>query len=78
MEFRIADTFTDSLAKLTVQDDFALGHGFHEVDFLPENDRVRYTVSPEACKTILRRLLLLNHERYAEEQARDVSTASGV
>lgn len=49
-------------------DDIALEHGYHEVDFLPENDRTRYTISPIARKEILRRLLLLNHERYAEEQ----------
>ena len=55
-------------------DDLALGHGFHEVDFLPENDRVRYTISPEARKKILRRLLLLNHERYVEEQAKKKAT----
>lgn len=49
-------------------DDIALEHGYHEVDFLPENDRTRYTISPIARKEILRRLLLLNHERYAEEE----------
>ena len=49
--------------------DLDLGHGFHEVDFLPENDRVRYTISPKARKQVLRRLLLLNHERHAEEEA---------
>ena len=44
-----------------------LAHDFYEVDFLPENDRVRYTISPEARKEVLKRLLLLNHEVYAEE-----------
>jgi len=44
-----------------------LGHGFHEVDYLPENDRVRFTISPAARKEVLKRLLLLNHERHAEE-----------
>jgi hypothetical protein len=52
-------------------DDLDLGHGFHEVDFLPENDRVRYTISPKARKQVLRRLLLLNHERHAEEEAEE-------
>jgi hypothetical protein len=46
-----------------------LQHGFHELEFLPENDRVRYTVSTVARKEILRRLLALNHERHAEEVA---------
>jgi hypothetical protein len=42
-----------------------LGHDFHEVETLPENDRVRYTISPVARKEVLRRLLALNHERAA-------------
>lgn len=46
-----------------------LGHDFHEVETLPENDRVRYTVSPAARKEILRRLLALNHERAGQEAA---------
>lgn len=44
-----------------------LRHNFYEVDYLPENDRVRFTIHPEARKEILKRLLLLNHERYEEE-----------
>jgi len=46
----------------------ALGHDFHEVETLPENDRTRLTISPEARKELLRRLLALNHARHAEEQ----------
>jgi hypothetical protein len=46
-----------------------LRHDFYEVDYLPENDRVRYTIHPEARKEVLKRLLQLNHERYAEEVA---------
>lgn len=46
-----------------------LGHDFHEVETLPENDRVRYTISPIARKEVLRRLLELNHIRAAEEAA---------
>lgn len=49
--------------------DLALSHAFHEVDYLPENDRIRYTISPAARKEVLKRLLLLNHKLYAEEQA---------
>lgn len=48
-------------------DDLNLEYGFHEVDFLPENDRVRYTISPKARKQVLRRPLKLNHQRHAEE-----------
>lgn len=44
-----------------------LRHDFYEVDYLPENDRVRYTIHPEARKEVLKRLLLLNHERFEEE-----------
>lgn len=44
-----------------------LAHNFYEMDYLPENDRVRYTISPDARKDVLKRLLLLNHEIYEEE-----------
>ena len=47
-----------------------LEHDFHQVDTLPENDRIRYTISPAARKEVLRRLLKLNHERAAEEEAK--------
>ena len=43
--------------------DLVLGHDSFEVDTLPENDRVRYTISPAARKEVLKRLLALNHER---------------
>lgn len=49
--------------------DLDLGHDFHEVETLPENDRVRYTISPVARKEILKRLLALNHKRAATEAA---------
>ncbi len=44
-----------------------LRHGFYEVDYLPENDRMRYTIHPDARKEILKRLLLLNHAIHADE-----------
>jgi hypothetical protein len=44
-----------------------LRHDFYEVDYLPENDRVRRTIHPNARKEVLKRLLQLNHERYGEE-----------
>jgi hypothetical protein len=47
--------------------DVDLEHDFHAVDFLPEDDRVRYTISKQARKTVLRRLLELNFKRHAEE-----------
>lgn len=48
-------------------EDINLAHDFYEVDYLPENDRIRFTISPEARKEILKRLLLLNHQIYKEE-----------
>ena len=45
--------------------DLDLGHDFVEVETLPENDRVRYTISPAARKEVLKRLLAENHKRAA-------------
>ena len=45
-----------------------LRHDFYEVDYLPENDRVRYTIHPEARREVLKRLLLLNHEIHESEE----------
>jgi hypothetical protein len=50
--------------------DLNLDHDFVEVETLPENDRVRYTLSPAARKEVLKRLLALNHERAKEEAAK--------
>ncbi|OCB01660.1 hypothetical protein BBC27_02825 [Acidithiobacillus ferrivorans] len=47
--------------------DLNLGHDFHEVETLPENDRVRYTISPTARKEVLKRLLAENHRRAAAQ-----------
>lgn len=57
--------------------DIKLFHDFYEVDYLPENDRVRYTIHPEARKEVLKRLLQLNHERYAEEVAAGLHDKKG-
>ena len=48
-------------------EDIDLAHDFYEVDYLPENDRVRYTISPDARKEVLKRLLKLNHEIHEQE-----------
>ena len=50
--------------------DLDLEHGFHEVETLPENDRVRYTISPTARRKVLKRLLAENHAR-TEIEAKD-------
>jgi len=34
------------------------------------NDRTRYIIHPDARKEVLKRLLQLNHELYAEEEAK--------
>jgi len=47
--------------------DIDLAHDFYEVDYLPENDRIRYTISPEARKEVLKRLLKINHEIHEQE-----------
>lgn len=49
--------------------DIDLRHDFYEVEYLPENDRVRYTIHPDARKEVLKRLLKLNHQRFEEEVA---------
>lgn len=49
--------------------DIALNHGFYDLEFLPENDRRRYTVCPDARKEIMTRLLKLNNERHKQELA---------
>lgn len=49
--------------------DLDLGFGFHEVPCLPENDRVRFTISESTRIEILRRLVELNLQRYEEECA---------
>ncbi|CAH0441056.1 Eco57I restriction-modification methylase domain-containing protein [Ralstonia pseudosolanacearum] len=48
-------------------EDLDLEHGFHEVPYLPENDRVRFTISETARVEVLRRLSELNRQRYEEE-----------
>ena len=48
--------------------DLDLGHGFHAVPYLPENDRIRYTISEPARLEVLRRLSKLNRERWQAEQ----------
>lgn len=49
--------------------DIKLNHDFYELDYLPENDRIRFTIHPDARKEILKRLLELNHKIHEEEVA---------
>lgn len=54
----------------------ALRHDFHPLDFLPENDRIRLTLHPEARREVLARLLKLNHQRAAEAEQREKQVAA--
>jgi len=56
-------------------DDLDLEHAFHEVPYLPENDRVRFTISEVARIEVLRRLSELNRQSYEEEVARGLHGA---
>lgn len=47
--------------------DIELEHDFHEVAYLPENDRIRFTISEPARVVLLQRLAELNRTRYEEE-----------
>ena len=47
--------------------DIELNHSFYELDYLPKNDRVRFTIHPSARKELLKRLLLLNLQKYHED-----------
>lgn len=58
-------------------DDLDLEHGFHEVPYLPENDRIRFTISDRARLEVLRRLSELNHQRYEEEVAQGLHGSNG-
>jgi hypothetical protein len=57
----------NEILRLYNWDDIILNHSFYEVDYLSEIDNIRFTISPEARKEILKRLLILNHERFNEE-----------
>ena len=58
--------------------DIRLNHDFYQMDYLPENDRVRFSIHPDARKLILKRLLLLNHELYSSELASKVTPQKGM
>jgi hypothetical protein len=47
--------------------DIDLSYDFFELNYLPENDRIRFSILPSARKEILKRLLLLNFQRYDEK-----------
>jgi hypothetical protein len=47
--------------------DIQLYHGFYDLEHLPENDRIRFTIHPDARREVLKRLLKLNHQLHAVE-----------
>jgi len=49
--------------------DIDLAHDFHEVSYLPQDDRIRFTIAEPARLEVLRRLAALNRQRHQEEQA---------
>jgi hypothetical protein len=53
----------NTLLKTYEWQDINLNHDFREVETLPENDRIRFTVSKEARQELLQRLLKLNLSR---------------
>ena len=57
--------------------DLDLDHGFHEIETLSENDRVRYTISPTARREVLKRLLAENRARTEAEAKNPPKPKSG-
>ena len=57
----------ETVIKAYSWEDINPAHDFYEVDYLPENDRIRYTISPDARKEVLKRQLKLNHEIHEQE-----------
>lgn len=47
--------------------DIELRHDFYEVDYLSENDRIRFTIHSDARKEVLKRLLEMNYKIHVEE-----------
>ena len=64
----------ESVVNLYGWQDIDLEHGFHSVDYLPESDRVRFTISESARLEVLRRLSVLNKQRYEEEVKQGLHT----
>lgn len=59
----------ETVAQAYEWDDLPLNHGYHAVNYLPENDRVRFTISEPARIEALRRLSALNRKRFEAEQS---------
>lgn len=46
-----------------------LNHDFYELDYLPKNDNIRFTIHPLISQALLQQLLELNHKIHKEEVA---------
>lgn len=55
------------LSSPLIKSDCGRSCDFYKEDYLPENDRVRFTIHPNARKEELKRLLELNHKIHEEE-----------
>lgn len=67
-ELRILQCEVDTaVARAYGWEDIDLGHGFHNVPYLPDNDRVRFTISENARVEVLRRLSELNRQKHENE-----------
>jgi len=73
---RLHKAMDETVLKAYGWTDINLAHDFYEVEYLPENDRIRYTISPAARREILKRLLELNHKIHAREIATENQTES--
>jgi hypothetical protein len=62
----------EAVARVYGWQDLMLGHNFYET-----KQGLRWTISEEARREVLDRLLLLNHQRHAEEVAAGLVDASG-
>ncbi len=50
-------------------------HTCCKVDYVPEGERLRYTIQSDARKEILKRLIQLNHKLYAEGESKCLQKA---
>ncbi|SEA92243.1 hypothetical protein SAMN05443550_1079 [Pedobacter hartonius] len=55
--------------------DIQLMHNFYEIEHLPENDRIRFSIDTNARREILKRLFVLNNERHSIEVSAEITTA---
>jgi hypothetical protein len=49
--------------------DLNLSHGFYEQNYLPEHDRIRFTIHPNSRTEVLKRLLILNNSQNEKFQS---------